>query len=58
MKQGEEATEFVKEPHKEKQGYIFQKNTKTKIGFKVVLAFLILLIIGVAVSLYFFVTPA
>lgn len=50
MKQGVENTEFVKEPEKDKQKYIFQKDKKTKIGAAIVIAFLILMIIGVILS--------
>ncbi|UWX54424.1 hypothetical protein NYZ99_16080 [Maribacter litopenaei] len=50
MKQGEEKTEFVKDPEKEKRGYIFQKDTKTKLGTAIVIGFLILMIIGVVLS--------
>ncbi|WP_161598223.1 hypothetical protein [Maribacter flavus] len=50
MKQGEEKTEFVKEPEKEKQGYIFQKDKKTKLGTAIVIGFLILMILGVVLS--------
>ncbi|MDC6389021.1 hypothetical protein PP182_10040 [Maribacter sp. PR1] len=50
MKQGEENTEFVKNPEKDKQKYIFQKDKKTKIGAAIIIGFLILMIIGVIVS--------
>lgn len=50
MKQGEENTEFVKKPEKDKQKYIFQKDKKTKIGAAIIIGFLILMIIGVIVS--------
>ncbi|WP_161595312.1 hypothetical protein [Maribacter aurantiacus] len=50
MKQGEEKTEFVKEPEKEKRGYIFQKDKKTKLGTAIVIGFLVLMILGVVLS--------
>ncbi len=50
MKQGEEKTEFVKEPEKEKREFIFQKDKKTKIGTAIVIGFLILMILGVVFS--------
>ena len=50
MKQGEEKTQFVKEEEEKTRHYIFQKNSKTKLGFYFTLAVLVLLIIGVAVS--------
>ena len=50
MKQGEEKTEFVKEENKETRKYVFQKNSKTKIGFYFVVAVLAILILSVVVS--------
>jgi len=50
MKQGEEKTEFVKEAGNNTDKFIFQKNKKTKVGAIIVIAFLILMIIGVIVS--------
>ena len=50
MKQGEETTEFVKEPEKDKRGYIFQKDKKTKLGTAIVIGFLVLMILGVIIS--------
>ncbi|WP_299216319.1 hypothetical protein [uncultured Aquimarina sp.] len=41
---------FVKEEDEERRDYIFQKNTKTKIGTKFIVLVLILLIIGVIAS--------
>lgn len=41
---------FVKEENEERRDYIFQKNTKTKVGTKFIVIILILLIIAVAVS--------
>ncbi|GGX33505.1 hypothetical protein [Aquimarina muelleri] len=41
---------FVKEENEERRDYIFQKNTKTRIGTRLIVVILILLIIAVAVS--------
>lgn len=50
MKQGEENTEFVKEPENETSKFVFQKTKKTKIGAIIITAFLILLILGIILS--------
>jgi preprotein translocase subunit SecE len=50
MKQGEENTEFVKEPENETPKFIFQKNRKTIIGAVVIVAFLIFIILAIVVS--------
>lgn len=50
MKQGKEKTEFVKEPEKETSKFIFQKNRKTKIGFIIIVIFLVLLTLGLILS--------
>ncbi|MGB3150807.1 MAG: hypothetical protein WBB27_09090 [Maribacter sp.] len=50
MKQGEENTEFVKDPENEKPHYIFQKNQKTVIGAIVIIVFLLLITLGIFVS--------
>jgi hypothetical protein len=57
MKQGEEKTKFIKEPQEETRDYIFQKNTKTKVGTYIMISFLILLVIGLIVSAVFFGSP-
>ncbi|WP_188112277.1 hypothetical protein [Aquimarina sp. RZ0] len=41
---------FVKEEVEERRDYIFQKNTKTKVGTKFIVLVLILLIVGVVAS--------
>ncbi|WP_162897291.1 hypothetical protein [Aquimarina sp. BL5] len=41
---------FVKEEDEERRDYIFQKNTKTKVGTKFIVLVLILLIVGVVAS--------
>lgn len=50
MKQGEENTEFVKEPEEETQKFVFQKNKKTVIGAIIIVAFLILITFGIIFS--------
>ncbi len=50
MKQGPEKTQFVKEPEKNTNKYIFQKNRKTKIGAIILIVFLVSLLIGLLVS--------
>ena len=58
IKQGKEHTEFVKEDERKANKYIFQKNAKTKLGTYMIVAFLLLLILGVILSAFFFNTPA
>ncbi|MEP2280306.1 hypothetical protein [Maribacter sp.] len=47
-------TKFVKEPEEETQEYILQKNKKTKLGVTILVAFLVILVIGIIVSNVFF----
>ncbi|SHJ55078.1 hypothetical protein [Maribacter aquivivus] len=54
MNKEAEETKFVKEPEEETQQYILQKNKKTKVGVTILIAFLVLLIIGVIISNVFF----
>lgn len=56
MKQGGE-TKFIKDPEEETNNYIFQKNKTTKIGVYIVAVFLVLLIGGVLVSVFYFGSP-
>ncbi|MDP5062761.1 MAG: hypothetical protein NWP64_12640 [Maribacter sp.] len=49
-----EETKFVKEPEENTQQFILQKNKKTKVGVTILVAFLVLLVIGVIVSNIFF----
>ncbi|NNE77213.1 MAG: hypothetical protein HKN31_09090 [Pricia sp.] len=56
-KEKDENTEFVKEENDPKRGYIFQKTGITKTGFWIIIAFLVLIFIGLAVSGIFFETP-
>ena len=43
-KQGEESTEFIKEPEKETRGYIFQKNSKTQLAVMIIAVAILLII--------------
>lgn len=43
-KQGEEPTEFIKEPEKKKRDYIFQKNSKTQLAILIIAVALLLII--------------
>jgi len=54
MKQGTEETKFVKEPEEKTQEYILQKNKKTKLGVTILIAFLVILVIGIVISNVFF----
>ncbi|WP_405411793.1 hypothetical protein [Maribacter sp. Asnod1-A12] len=49
-----EETKFVKDPEENTQEYILQKNKKTKVGATILIAFLVLLIIGLIISNLFF----
>jgi len=57
IKQGKEKTELVKEEGQETEKYIFQKNTKTKVGFTTIIITLIVLILAIVISFYFFKAP-
>ncbi|WP_424003826.1 hypothetical protein [Maribacter sp. IgM3_T14_3] len=54
MNKEAEETKFVKEPEDNTQQFILQKNKKTKVGVTILVAFLVLLVIGVIVSNIFF----
>jgi hypothetical protein len=54
MKQDTEETKFVKEPEEKTQEFILQKNKKTKLGVTILIAFLVILIIGIIISNVFF----
>jgi hypothetical protein len=56
-KEKDQGTEFVKDERDPKRGYIFQKTGITKIGFWIIIAFLILIAIGLIVSGVFFDAP-
>ncbi len=43
-KQGEESTEFIKDPEKETRGYIFQKNSKTQLAIMIIAVAVLLII--------------
>lgn len=47
-------TKFVKEPEEETREYILQKNKKTKLGVTILVAFLVVLVVGIIVSNVFF----
>ncbi|WP_149277698.1 hypothetical protein [Pareuzebyella sediminis] len=49
-KETDKDTEFIKEENKSTRKYIFQKNTITKVATIIVIAFLILLVIGLVAS--------
>lgn len=57
MNKKEHQMEFIKEPENETENYIFQKNTKTKVGTVIVLVFLGILLIGLVISAIFFGFP-
>lgn len=50
MKQGEENTEFLKEPEDDTSKFIFQKNKKTVAGATIIIVFLILITVGIIFS--------
>ena len=54
MTQNTQETKFVKESEEETQQYILQKNKKTKVGITILVAFLVLLMVGVIISNVFF----
>jgi len=54
MKEGTEQTKFVKEEEEKTNQFILQKNTKTKLGVAIIMAFLVILIIGIIISNVFF----
>ncbi|WP_430908086.1 hypothetical protein [Maribacter sp. 2-571] len=57
MKQGEESTQFVKEPEEPTRDYIFQKNGITKTATFIVVGFLVVLIAALLVSIFVFGSP-
>lgn len=50
MKQGEENTRLIKEENNKTEKYIFQKNTKTKIGASIIISVLIVIVIAIVFS--------
>lgn len=54
MKEETEQTKFIKEEEEKTKQFILQKNTKTKLGVTIIMAFLIILIIGIIISNGFF----
>lgn len=57
-KENDRDTKFIKEPEEPTKEFVFQKNKKTKIGFTIILVFLIILIAGIILSGVFFETNA
>jgi len=57
-KQPVENTEMVKEGSDPKRNYIFQKNRITKVGFIIIVIFLLVIIVGIVISGMFFHNPA
>ncbi len=49
-KENDNDSKFVKEEHESTQKFIFQKSTITKVAVIIVIAFLILIIIGLVAS--------
>ena len=49
-KETDEDTEFIKDENEPKKNYIFQNNSITRIATIIVIAFLILIIIGLVAS--------
>ncbi|MEH6679189.1 MAG: hypothetical protein V7724_01520 [Sediminicola sp.] len=53
-KETDKNTQFVKEEEQNTREYVFQKNKITKTAFYIIIAFLILLVVGLWVSGVFF----
>ena len=56
-KEKDQDTEFVKEKHDPKRGYIFQKTGITKTAFWIIIAVLVLIAVGLILSGVFFDAP-
>ena len=54
MKQGEEDAKLVKEPEEPTRNYIFQKTRITRKALYIIIAFLVLLIVSVVVTAFYF----
>ena len=50
IKQGEEDAKFVKEENDGSDNYIFQKNSKTKIGAAIITVILAVILLGIVLS--------
>lgn len=57
MEKDTQEAKFIKEPEEPTKAYIFQKNAKTKIGAYIIIAFLIILALGVLLSAFYFFSP-
>lgn len=57
-KQGKEETKFIKEEKDQTDEFILQKNVKTRSGVTIIVVFIIILIIAIGVSWYYFRTNA
>lgn len=50
QKQGEEQTEFIKEPGNDSRKYLFQKNAKTQTAIVIIVVVLLLILAGIVGS--------
>jgi hypothetical protein len=53
-KENDSKTKFIKESNEETSHYILQKNKKTKLGAGIIIAFLLVLVLGIIISGVFF----
>jgi len=53
IKQGEEDAKLVKEENDGSNNYIFQKNSKTKIGAAIITIVLVVILLGILLSNFF-----
>ncbi|WP_199271556.1 hypothetical protein [Cellulophaga sp. L1A9] len=54
IKENDTKTKFIKESDDDTEHYVLQKNKKTKLGVGIIIAFLVVLILGVVLSGAFF----
>ncbi|MCR1023452.1 MULTISPECIES: hypothetical protein [Cellulophaga] len=50
IKENDAKTKFIKESDEDTEHYVLQKNKKTKLGTGIIIAFLLVLIVGIVVS--------